>query len=156
MIKITDNIWIGNSDDEKKVIDYRRRGSVDGVLIVAQDMEPTNGWDGGVEYMHVGLVDGPGNMLATYHAAVLALMSLARRGKVLVCCHDGGRSLAVAVMYLYLTGDGPSWDECIDRMADTHRNEFGLVCVPTPHDAHSRAFSLMDWGMLARVLDGEV
>lgn len=117
-------------------------------------MAVTNNWnaDRRTEYMHVGLVDGPGNPLAAYHAAVLALAVLVRRGKynVLVCDHDGGRALAVVIMYLYLMGAIPSWDEAIERLRAKEKE------LPKVHDIHRKAFFQMDWGMLTRVLDGEV
>ena len=150
MLKITDKLWIGNSDDEKQSSYYHVVELVKSVLIVAHDMQPTNGWDGGVEYMQVGIVDGPGNQLATYHAAVLALVAMTRKGRVLVCCHDGGRSLAIVIMYLYLMGNGPSWDEHINRLSKKEAN------LPLVHNTHKKAFFLMDWGMLTRVIDGEV
>ena len=150
--KVTDNIWIGNSDAEKSV--GRTQPPINCVLVVAHDMVPTNNWRRRAEeYMQVGLIDGPGNPLAAYHAAVLALATLVRRRencRILVCDHGGGRSLAVVVMYLYLVGDGPSWDECIERLKVREKD------LPTVHDMHRKAFFLMDWSMLSRVLDGEV
>jgi hypothetical protein len=154
LIKMTNDrsptaIWIGTSEDERQVLQYVQCGLVDYTLVVAHDMDATHGWQQGVECMKVGLVDGPGNPLAAYHAAVLALVALAHRGKVLVCCHDGGRSLAVSIMYLYLIGEGPSWDEAIDRFPSTEI--FSRV-----HETHRKAFFSMDWGMLTRVLEDEV
>lgn len=151
MLNLTDNLWIGNSSDEELTLFHHKLKVIDSVLIVAHDMAPTNGWPDGIEYMQVGIIDGPGNPLAAYHAAVLALAALAKRGKVLVCCHDGGRSLAVAIMYLYLVGEGPSWDESIDRLV---ARQVGVV--PAINDVHKQAFRLMDWTMLSRVVDGEV
>ncbi len=150
MIEVAEGIWVGDSDDEQEVLD----SGTECVLVVAHDMQPTMGYGDGVEYMQVGLVDGPGNPLATYHAAVLALVILARKGRVLVCCHDGGRSLAVVIMYLYLTGNGPSWDEALERLRAKSRDRF--CSIPDIHPIHEKAFHLMDWGFLSRVLDGEV
>ncbi len=167
LIKMMDKIWIGDFEAEK---DAARNKTFDAVLVVAHDMDPIGTWHevnrysaqwlyesglgnmnhlGGVKYTHVGLIDGPGNKLAMYHAAVLALAALAARGKTLVCCHDGGRSLSVAIMYLYLMGEGPSWDEAVERLTDGCKLEW-------VHRAHRKAFFMMDWGMLTRVLDGEV
>lgn len=159
MLKITDKIWIGNSDDEKKATKRDKFGRVlsnisDSVLIVAQDMTHNNDWDDGVEYMQVGLIDGPGNPLSAYHAAVLALVTLVKRGTVLICCHDGGRSLAIVIMYLYLMGDGPSWDEALERLCVDPTVTWREL--PAVNEVHRKAFFMMDWGMLTRVLDGEV
>lgn len=165
LIEVATNLWIGNSDEEGMIVHHRPM--MDAVLITAHDMVPTNDWKDKIEYMHVGLVDGPGNPLAAYHAAVLALVALVKRGegqKVLICDHDGGRSLAVVIMYLYLLGEGPSWDEAVDRMMDAEEEQ------PKPHDArcealerlghkdnaHRKAFFLMDWGMMSHVLSAEV
>ncbi len=151
MTEVAKNLWIGHSDDEKWVV--RHRPPINGVLVVAHDMVPTNDWRDKIEYMHVGIIDGPGNPLSAYHAAVLALMTLVKRrddNRILVCAHDGGRALAVVIMYLYLLGECPSWDECLARL---RANSAG---IPKIHDAHRRAFFLMDWGMLTRVLNGEV
>jgi hypothetical protein len=97
MTELVNGIWIGNSVDE-------RTADMASVLNVAVDLQPTRGWNSGTLYMHVGLVDGPGNNQATFAAAVLALASLLERGPVLVCCYDGSRSLAVSLMYLMAVG----------------------------------------------------
>lgn len=173
LIELTDKVSVGDGDAEK---DAARNKTFDSILVVAHDMDPTGTWNkvnryshqwlheaglgnvvdlGGVRYSHVGLIDGPGNRLAMYHAAVLALAALAARGRTLVCCHDGGRSIAVAIMYLYLMGEGPHWDEAVIRMVNSRPlgSKFPLAL---PHEIHKKAFTLMDWGMLTRVLSSEV
>lgn len=151
MIEIVkDAIWIGNYDAEKWVT--RHSPAFDAVLVVAHDMVPTNDWKTGLEYMHVGIVDGPGNPLAVYHAAVLALVGLMKRHKrVLVCDHVGSRALVVCIMYLYLLGDGPSWDEHLERLTKQH----GKDMLPI-NTIHRKAFFTMDWSMMTRVLTSEV
>lgn len=90
-------IWIGDSADESHAdLDTEDIGAI---LNVAQDMPSTRGWYHGIEEMHVGLIDGPGNETSTYWAAVLALFALLRRHNTLVCCHSGGRALAVVIMF---------------------------------------------------------
>ena len=151
MIEVATNLYVGASIDEEQVTHCRP--SINAVLVTAHDLVPSNDWSDKVEYMHVGLVDGPGNRLSAYHAAVLALMTLVKRGeghRVLVCDHNGGRSLAVVIMYLYLIGECPSWEECVERL------KAKWAKVPAVHDVHRKAFFLMDWGMMARVLEGEV
>lgn len=129
MIRLTDDrrkvggvalgaIWLGNSNDESSSnLDDR---DVKAVLNVAQDMPATRGWAQGLEYMHIGLVDGPGNEPITYAAAVLALHALLKRHNVLVCCHSGVRSLAVIVLYLTVTSDivGWTWLDCLERLRE--------------------------------------
>lgn len=156
MIEMADGLWAGDSDDEQEVAKGDGVVAFDSVLCVAQDMDGHTRWSRGVEYAQVGLIDGPGNPLAAYHAAVLTLAVLLRRGTTLVCCHDGGRSLAVVITYLYLVGEGPSWDEAIERAAAKARTAEPGTLLPVVHEAHKHAFYLMDWTMLERVLEEEV
>lgn len=153
MIQLTETIWIGNSEDEMSV-DVDDFG-IGGILNVAQDLHGTRGWGNGVEYMQVGLIDGPGNTIRLYCAVVLGLAALIERCKrVLVCCHDGGRSLAAALMYLNLVGGQwrpdptgwshwPTWEERLGVICDTVS-----VDLPTVHKAHIEAFSKIPWGLL--------
>ncbi len=150
---MTDHLWIGSSEDESSA-DLGEVG-IRAILNVAQDLRPTRGWRK-LEYAHVGLVDGPGNTPAAYHAAVLALrMLLGRYDRVLVCCHSGGRALAVVVMYLAATsgrgwpGDWQAdWDAWLDRLAGDARTD-----LPVPNEAHRVAFGEMHWRLLAAVLE---
>lgn len=118
MIKITDSIWIGNSMDEWR--GDLRIANVQAILNVAQDLQCTRGWRTGTEYMQVGLIDGPGNPECAYHAAVLALAALVKRSNVLVCCHSGGRALAVVLMYLRASnGDYKrTWEEWLSLLKE--------------------------------------
>ena len=137
---MTDDLWIGDSGDESHAdLGFWK---VRAILNVAQDMPPTRGWPD-VEYSHVGLIDGPGNSLAAYHAAVLVLEALLKRGRTLVCCHTGGRALAVALMHLHLTG-GRGWDERLALLRE--RADRDLL---DPHEAHKTAFNKMNWRLLA-------
>lgn len=142
MIRLTDNLWIGTSDDEKKVSHDR----ITAVLNVAHDMTGTHGWADGIEYMQVGLIDGPGNPIAAYHAAVFALVTLLKRHDTLACCHTGGRAMAVALMYLHLTG-GRGWDGRIELLKERVEDE-----LPVPHEAHKEAFHKMNWRLLTAAL----
>lgn len=162
MIRITKAIWVGDSEDEKRA--YVEEGGIGAVLNVAQDFQPTNGWAHDIEYMHVGLIDGPGNTLSAYYAAVLALSSLLTRAGVLVCCHIGGRSVAVVIMYLHATGafgwDGYStimFDDFSSRTGWAERiaalNRMAGYPLPPPHEMHAQAFAQMDWRSLRKLLD---
>lgn len=144
MTQLTDNIWIGCSADEWHVTLHTDK--VDAVLNVAHDYQPTRGWKDGIEYMHVGLVDGPGNEPTAYCAAVLALVSLIKRGKrVLVCCHSGGRAMAVALMYLQSMSERgwDGWWVVLHERVD--------VDLPVPHEAHRAAFEKIVWRLLASI-----
>ena len=128
MIQLTEALWIGNSGDS-----YNHRFAdcgASGVLNVAQDLRGRCSWPD-VEYMQVGLIDGPGNEVVGYCAAIMALVALSRRHEaVAVYDHDGGRALAVAMMYLNLTEgqrrDNPvswwsrwlTWEERLGKIAE--------------------------------------
>ena len=144
MIHVAENIWIGDS-----VVSWRelRSAGIGAVLNVAQDLRGTLGWPN-VEYMQVGLVDGPGNPPSAYCAAVLALAALSSRRRTLVCCHTGSRSLAVVLMYLNVSA-GRGWDGLVDLLRERVDED-----LPVPHEAHIEAFDEMDWKSLANILRG--
>ena len=144
MIRLNEHIWIGDSADERYTdIDTECIGAI---LNVAQDLQ-ARGHRRGVEYMQVGIIDGPGNPPAAYHAAVLALVTLLKRHEqVLVCCHTGGRSLAVAILHMGMT-TGHDWDGLLGIL----RERVDAV-LPVPHAAHRAAFSKMNWRLLNSVM----
>ncbi len=135
VLKITDRLWVGDSRDE-------RTAKMDAVLNVAKDLRPTRGWPV-VEYYHVGLVDGPGNRLSTYCAAVMVLSAMSDDDKhVLVCCHDGrSRSMAVAMMYLGMEW-AAEWDGIVAQLSERFDD------LPEPHEAHKAAFDRINFGAL--------
>ena len=96
MIHLGNDLWIGNA--EEKIAEIHAAG-IRSLLNVAQDLRGVCGWPD-IEYMQVGLIDGPGNPPSAYYAAVGALSALLHRGSVMVFCHGGGRSTAVSVMYV--------------------------------------------------------
>ncbi len=163
MIKITDSIWIGSSDDERTVALWAVDENVKltGVLNVARDLANTHGSVNLVEYAHVGLIDGPGNTHADYCAAILALVGLLDRHKsVMVCCHSGTRSLAIVIMYSILKkGNRPdpvhvtflscwtNWDDMLAEIEDNIE-----VRLPIPHKAHKEAFDTMPLSLLEMLL----
>lgn len=133
MLKVTDGIFVGNSYDEMKA-------QVASVLNVAYDLVPTRQWPT-VEYTHIGLIDGPGNPLSRYCAAVLALDSMTR--PTLVCCHEGkSRSVAVVLMYMHFMRR-LHWESA--QLMINEQNDFD---VPEPNAAHKVAYNSIDWPML--------
>lgn len=140
MIQVDAGLWVGDSHDGDRADESDV--SFGAVLCVAQDLEGLVGWGLGIEYMQVGLIDGPGNVMAAYHAAVLALVVLMRRHEVvLVYCHTGGRALAVAIMYLCLTGwRGWGWWE--NALRENNDD------LPQVHEAHRAAFDKINWRLL--------
>lgn len=148
MIQLTESIWIGNSIDEKTADLVNVK--VSAVLNVAQDLHGERGWSDGIEYAQVGLIDGPGNPLSAYYAAVLTLATLSKRKRVMVCCHTGGRSIAVVLMYLRLmNGEGVSWENQLEIL-----HERVDIELPVPHNAHKEAFNRMKWRSLANLVGG--
>jgi len=134
VIRLTETIWIGDSSDSSL--------RFDAVLNVAQDLRGACGWPD-VEYMQVGLIDGPGNPPSAYCAAVLALEALlSRHTRVLVCCHTRARSLAVVMMYLNI-GSEYGWDGLLELL-----RERVDVDLPVPHEAHRKMFDQIDWQLL--------
>lgn len=148
MTKITEMIWLGNSSDAEHA-DLAANG-IQAILNVAHDLEGKRGWHDGVEYAQCGLVDGPGNTLASYHAAVMKLLALTRGGRrTLVYCHEGrSQSVAVAIMALHVGGERQGWDGWL-KIIREKKDE-----VVTPHEEHRRAFNRMNWRLLSSVLDG--
>lgn len=149
LTKTIPNLYIGDYEDEK-------HAKVCTILNVANDLIPTRGWHWGIEYAHIGLIDGPGNTTALYSAAVLALHSLVSNSedKILVCCHSGGRSMAVAVMYLIIKrgkrADHPTflnywtpWDRVVEEL----HNQCDIQ-LPGIHEAHKTAFEKLPLSLI--------
>ena len=153
MIKLTDRIWIGGSTDEMSIEVTRLR--ITGLLNVAQDLQGMRGWGYYIDYAQTGLIDGPGNPPSAYCAAILMLHTLIdRHDRVMVFCHNGGRSLAVATMYLIIkrgkVSDHPTflnywtpWDKMLDELAKTAEQP-----LPEPHRAHRRGFDKLPLALL--------
>lgn len=144
MIKLDDKIWIGNSGDEEFA--KLEEAGIGAILNVAQDLQCSRGWNTGIEYTQVGLIDGPGNSLCAYQAAILALTALVKNKKVLVCCHTGARSLAVVLMYLNVE-NSRGWNGNLLFLKERIEDE-----LPEPHPAHWAAFDKMNWISLRRCM----
>lgn len=122
MIQVTDNIWIGGSKDESDC------EHMTAILNVAVDLRRTNPK---MPYAQCPLIDGPGNNFHAYRAAVFQLMSFLEDGRrVLVCCHDGGRALAVVLIFLHQI-TGASHSELLKILQE--RTD---VDLPHTHEAH--------------------
>lgn len=125
MIQITTNLWVGDSSDEA------RCKGITAILNVAVDLPRTTFK---VLYAQCGLVDGPGNRLNAYRAAILMLMSLLEDNhKVLVCCHSGSRALAVCIMFMHQM-TGQSWEQLVELLSERY------YFLPEIHEAHYIAY----------------
>lgn len=151
MIQIDRKLWIGDSKSPSQCL----KVNTECVLNVAQDLPILISWPI-VEYAQVGLIDGPGNPIGLYHAAILTLMSLQKKGVTLVCCHDGGRSLAIGIMYLnliYPSGtsssytNGCGWDGWINILSKRIKEE-----LPKVHEIHKEIFDKIQWRFLSSII----
>lgn len=145
MIKLTDrgDLWIGNSADGTNFPTLEIRA----LLNVAHDLQGKVVWPE-VEYVQVGLVDGPGNPPEMYCAAVLALSSLLRKGhRTLVCCHTGSRSMATCIMYMEATDPGRGWDGWVEILS-----ERVPLPLPVPDPTHKSAFESINWKTVSRLM----
>lgn len=104
LVNVFEGVWIGDSSAAKDVDGFP-------VLNVAHDLHATRAT------MHVGLIDGPGNEVSAYAAAVCALHALRQKHNVLVCCHTGSRALAVSVMYTCIL-TGQTWDNVLKMLLE--------------------------------------
>ena len=90
MDRVSRNIYVGNSSDSRYLLDGTgiNPNGITAVLNVAQDLDLVNKSD--LKYLHVKLIDGPGNSEETFSQAVAALHQLLADGHtVLVHCHEG-------------------------------------------------------------------
>lgn len=152
MIEVHDAILIGGSEFAHHVGTEDR---FDAALNVAFDLKSVE-FIRGIEYAHVGLVDGPGNEVIDYCAAILCLRALVRRhDKVLVYDHNGSRALVVALMMMNLDGGQwrpnptswshwPTWKERFELASDRARPGN----LPEVHPFHTEMFDKMPWGLL--------
>lgn len=157
MIRLGEGIWIGNSLDG----DYAdlETQSIGGVLNLACDLDAIRITWQGAEYAKVGLIDGPGNDVAAYSAAILTLVYLTRRHEqVLIFDHDGKRALVVYMMYLNLTkgkyrpdvsgwSRWKTWDE---RLSDIP--QYIVRILSEPNEAHKEMFDKIPYGVLEALL----
>lgn len=147
MIKLTDDgLWVSPINQVR--MDSLSRFGIGAMLNVAQDLNIVVGWPT-IEYMQVGLIDGPGNPLSAYSSAVLALETLLTRHKTLVCCHGGSRSMAVVLMYLHLVSD-KGWTDLFEILSEKVDK-----LLPVPNDVHKEAFDVMDWKALRKAPRGQ-
>lgn len=142
-------IWVGGSDDEKMLANGNKPYGIGASLNVAQDLVSMIGWYHHIESMHVGLIDGDGNELCTYIAAVLALHALLKRHNTLIYCHTGTRALTIAIMYLsaytgkpYLSFD--NWRSILGEKSD--------IGLPMPIGVHIEAYEKMNWIFLKEMM----
>ena len=109
MNQICDHIWIGNSGDARNVHALNAIG-INAILNCAFDLRSHLGWPDFIA-AQCGLIDGPGNGLDAYRAAMHQLSNLAEARTVLVHCHEGrSRSAFVVLCYLRTLGIVDSFD----------------------------------------------
>ncbi len=153
MTEITPRIYLGDSHDAEHA-DLRKHG-IGAILNVAHDLVGRRGWSDGIEYAQCGLVDGPGNTMASYHAAILKLAALVVGGRKTLChCHAGeSRSVSVIIAVLHLLDGRRGWDHwrkvIVDKVAASGRE----ISDDKPHTAHREAFNRLNWRLLSSVME---
>lgn len=103
MDKITDQIWIGSSQDALFRQDTLKELGITAVLNVALDLDNPMLSCKDFALHKVGLMDGEGNPVQHIDAAISTLLGLVAQGhKILVHCHEGrSRSVCVVAACLY-------------------------------------------------------
>ena len=146
-------IIAGDSDDSYSFVKMQ----VGGVLNVSHDLcgfKECNYPE--IEYMQVGLIDGPGNEVIGYCSAILSLVVLARRHKLVgVYNHGGGMAFAVSAMYLNLVSgkfraDSTKWSHWMTW--NERIKEIGEIPTFDIHTVHIEAFSKIPYGLMEAFL----
>lgn len=149
MIQVARSLLVGSATDART-----KFVGVEAMLNVAIDL---HWWEKleEMEYAHVGLIDGPGNEVCDYCAAVLCLKKLMRvYNGVMVYDHDGRRALVISLMYLNLAGGRVRPDPMGWSRWPTWVERCGMVSksigrgLPDVSRAHIDAFDKMPWGVL--------
>ncbi len=110
MNKITDNIYLGSSQDGLHRKPQLKVAGITAILNVARDLTNTTTTHKEFEMYHVGIMDGGGNAATMAYAALIVFHTLLDAGHtVLVHCHEG-KSRSAGLVAAYLTG----WDEFRD------------------------------------------
>lgn len=147
MTEITKNLWLGNSKDATDA--DLKKAKINAIFNVANDLQGRRGWTDGITYSQCGLVDGPGNSPAAYHAAILQLAALIDNGKsVLVHGHMGySRSAFIVICHMHIHHGRLGFDHWRNFIAGKHHLPDGM-----PHPAHRSAFDRLNWRLMAAVL----
>lgn len=154
MIEITPHLWIGSSGDAEHA--NLSEVGITALLNVAHDLEGKRGHSDGLLYAQCGLMDGPGNVIAVYHAAVLMLSVLRNKTsrdegrKVLVYDHNGSsNAVAAVIMYLHVTRR-MGWEYWLKIIAE----KFAIpVEDARVNSAHRDAFNRINWRLLSSVIE---
>lgn len=160
---MTDNLWAGDNYDaehETKNLKWLKC-----MLNVSSDMHIKRIVDG-ITYAQCGLIDGPGNLLAAYHAAVLMLHNLLSKGPTMVVDPEGTtRPVVIAIMYLHLT-QRMGWDHWLGIIREKYKKGFTRTVIEDGiekniqissacalSDAHKSAFNRTNWRLLSTVTE---
>lgn len=152
MIAVAEDVWVGGSESPHLAEEVGAKS----LLCVAIDIMPEVGWPD-IEAWHVGLLDGPGNTVRAYSAAVMALAVLTERGAVVVYDHSGSRAVTVAAMFLNMREgkrrlrptEWSHWLSLTERLQVMR--QFADQSLPVPHQAHWKAFDKMPFGLLEAI-----
>jgi protein-tyrosine phosphatase len=145
--RITDKLFIGDSGDAKN-LDHLQEVPINGVLNVAFDLDVKEDYyHRGISAHKVGLIDGPGNKIGDYYAAVLKLDSLLKtKNQVMIHCHAGvSRSPFVTAVWMVASGLAGDFDDAVGKIADKR------PCV-SPSGAFFREYKLIDMALLRKLM----
>ena len=146
MKRITDNIYIGNSDDilseEALLFD-----GITSVVIVAKDFDTIAIPDyEKVLLNHQGIVAGPGNSLKDFDKTVKTIQELVGGGhKVLIACHSGRDRSPVVATAVISQQKNISFDESWGMIVEQLEDSIHPVDFATDEAAHGLISLTKQW-----------
>jgi dual specificity phosphatase 12 len=122
MDRITERIWIGNSDEAKDRESLQLAG-IRSILCLDGCMKRVEAKEAGVDRVEVvELIDGPGNRPEVFLRAVRLLQELAaEHPPVLVHCHAGRSRSASVVCKFFMREEGNSLVEAMRRITSKRK-----------------------------------
>ena len=112
MNKITDNIYLGSSQDAQHRKPQLKAAGITAILNVARDLTNATTTHKEFEMYHIGIMDSGGNRVTMAYAALIVFHTLLDAGHtVLVHCHEGkSRSAGLVAAYLFGHQSYPEYD----------------------------------------------
>lgn len=134
MNQITENIWIGNSQDARNASALKSAG-ITHILNCAEDLPPALGWKDGFVNFHCGLCDGE-NPSAFYRGGIEILKGILDGSdhKVLVHCHEGrSRSVYIVACYMVCSDISDDIQSALQLIMEKGRDA-------SVHTGHAKSF----------------
>ena len=154
MKRITDNIYIGNSDDvlSEEVLLF---DGITSVVIVAKDFEAVAIPDyEKVLINHQGIIAGPGNHVKDFDKTVKTIQELVSKGhKVLIACHSGRDRSPVVATAVISQQQNISFDDAWTTVVEQLEDSIHPVDFATDEAAHGLISLTRKWCRISK--DGE-